>query len=212
MNPREVDYKKITDQLIDVGASAILNWSVFSKVVILTFSNEYPKSREFIQVIRIACLSAFTTELNKLVDKSGFSLYKARDYLKNNLCLFNQIKNNTNELIKHIDNKLAMHDQVIMNLRKHRNRYHVHLDINEFNESGYSVFNKYPIQFSDLESLLISLCSCLGDLLSIYRKNRNDPFHDYFAEGYIKRFLIDKESVATELNMEDILASLKSIA
>jgi hypothetical protein len=166
---------------------------------------------EFKQIIRIASLSALLTELNKLIDKSGYSLYKIRDFLRQNPNLFGKTVNQTNELIAGINSKLTKYEPVIKNLREQRNKVHIHLDKKNIEDSLTKVYAESPVNLNTLEPLLRSLCECLALLVSIYRNNEPNPFKDVFEEEIIRNFIIDKDSVAKNMNVKEIMVALNNI-
>jgi hypothetical protein len=209
MNKHETEYFKGTMQLISVASDAVYFWGIFSKFLPLSFSNDGLKFFEFNQSVRIASLSAFTLELNKLIDKSGFSIFKIRNYLRSHPCLFGKSKEFTNNIIIEVDNKLSSHEIIITNLRENRNRYQVHIDKNDFIESPYKVFKESPINLPDLESLLTNLCECLGMFISVYRKNQKDPFFDELEEKIIRGYLIDKQNVYDQIKIDEVISRLR---
>lgn len=209
MNKSEKDYYNITTELILVASDAAMNWGLFSKFYYLPFASNYQKFHNFLQATKCASYSALIVELNKLIDKTGFSIFKARDFLQKNPCLYGQTKETTENLIKEINEKLNPHDNLINNLRKRRNRYHIHIDKNDIKDSVYKVLNEYPVEISELELLLKSLCECLGIFLKVYRKSADKAFFNSLEESYIFNFLIDGEHLSGILSLDGILHVLK---
>lgn len=211
MSNQESKYIKITHQLITVASDAVSFWGLFDALLDQTFSTEFGKAFEFNQIIRIASLSALLTELNKLVDKSGYSLYKIRDYLKQNPRLFGKSIDQTNELIAGINSRLTKNESIIKNLREQRNKIHIHLDKKNIEETLNIVYSESPVNLNTLEPLLRSLCECLGLLVALYRNIEPNPFRDVFEEGIIRNFIIDKDSVAKNMNIKEIIVALKNM-
>jgi hypothetical protein len=175
----------------------------------MNFMVDLNKSFKFIESVKLASLFAFKVRLNKLVDKKGFSIYNAVNFLKQSPCLFRQKKEVSERLVKEIMEILSSHSQKIKELQKQRNRFDVHLDNNDIKESIYKVFYETDLQKNDIELLLKSLCDCLGKLLSILRKNKVDPFTEEAEELDIKEYLKNSENISKRLNLDYIFNSLK---
>jgi hypothetical protein len=212
MNNIESDYHKKITELYVVCSDAIMYWCVFMKVKDFAVNNDNQKVHRFLQATQSANYSAFTIELNKLIGKSGVSIFEAKDYLKSYSCIFGQTKESTNKYLKEIDAKLAIHKTVIKNIINQRNRFHIHIDKEDINDSSTKVHVECPVEYSELELLLRSICECLEIFVKVLGDDYDRLFFESTDESYIHHFLFDQKAIAVDLNLMNILNSLKNLS
>jgi hypothetical protein len=142
------------------------------------------------------------------IDKKGFSIYKAKDFLITNPCLFGHLKTECQKIVKEIEKELSEKQVIIKNVIEQRNKIHIHIDKNDIDESADNVFTNFPVELKEIESLLECLCICVSKFLYYY-DNKEDPYLNFNGGREIKLFLTDRNYIDQSLNIEEILNKLK---
>jgi len=128
---------------------------------------------------RIACL-------NKLIDKTGFSIYSLIDFIRTYPQLFEAKKENTNSKLDEIESNLKRHDSVIKKLIEHRNEFHAHIGKKSAaSEDVYNVLYNLKVSEEEIDSLIKTICQIMTSSYFI--------FHDLYGNLFFDNLLKNEE-------------------
>ena len=128
---------------------------------------------------RIACL-------NKLIDKTGFSIYSLIDFIRTYPQLFGAKKEDTFSKLVEIESNLKKHDLVISYLIEHRNEFHAHLGKKSaVSEDVYKIFFEFNVSEEEIDALIKTLCQIMISSYFI--------FHDLYGNVFFDNLLNNED-------------------
>jgi hypothetical protein len=138
-----------------------------------------------------AHLDAATLCLNRLFDKSGYSLYDLLQEARKDAHVFkNASESKVQEFVRKTEKHLEGESR-LQRLRKQRNRHFVHLDSRDIPTTN-KVYEEYPLQRSDILELLHLGHSILSEISGLLRDTEFFSEHPREGETEYVMELIDK--------------------
>lgn len=203
MTTHEKEYKSYYSGLTEIASNAVIFWALSKKLEQIKAGEieKYQEVESFIDAILLSSRISFITQVNKLVDSSGFSIYDIVKYIEKYPLIFNSSKEKSQIIAREVKEKLRNHDPLIKRLKEHRDRFHSHIDSKDIKESIHKVFSEYEVTFEELESLLESICLSIESL--------NSLISDFLGEPFVSRFIIAREVIYDFINLNIVLEKLK---
>ncbi len=146
----------------------------------------------FIDNLYISNNYALISCINKLIDKSGFSIFSLVKFVKKYPCLFGKKKEDSINTIQEVEEELHQYNTLIKNLKTHRDKFHAHLceDV-AGSDNIYYIFNEIQVKEEDLDGFIKCICKCIQDI--------NFIFNETYENVYIRN-LVENEDFLYELN------------
>lgn len=128
---------------------------------------------------RIACL-------DKMIDKTGFSIYNLITFIRTYPQLFQAKKQETFSKLDEIERNLKKHEKTIENLIEHRNEFHAHLGRRSAeSEDLYDIFFELQVSEEEIDSLIKTLCQIMISSYFI--------FHEMYGNVYFDNLLRNED-------------------
>ncbi len=166
-------------------------------------NKDYEDYKIFIDNLFICSNYALISCLNKVIDKTGFSIFSLIEHVRNYPQLFNKKKENTLKEIKEVENNLQEYEELIENLIKHRDEFHAHLDKKAADsEDIYNVFFQFEVKEEEIDNLIIALCNCVVKI--------NFIFSETYENVFIQNLLNDEENLYFLCDIKKVFDLMRS--